>query len=187
MSLRRYLPRLVLAAGAVASIATEAVTQPWALETREGLVPQILDDTTPTNVRALKPVLASNQALSFVEASVTVQLELHARDATGARPAEVVVELASATSLSDLDRQVVSIPPGGTATAELALPALAACGGVASCEDRFELRLRRTPLDGDPSIEVTGSVAVDANSEGRPGGPTDAALSLDVADLGPVP
>jgi len=187
MSPRRYLPRLVLVAGTLASIATQRVydSEPWTLETSEALVPQVLDDATPTNVRVLTTTLDSRGALFLLDGKVTVRLEMRARDVTGVRPAEVDVELVSTPGGASADRKILSIQPGGVATAELVVPALVGCSSL-TCEERYELRLRRTPLQDDPIVDVTGSVAVDVTGEEGPVVPSDTVLLLDALDLGPV-
>lgn len=188
MSLRRYLPHLVLVAGTLASIASEPAydaREPWTLETSEALVPQILDDATPTNVRLLTATLDSRGALFLLDGKVTVQLDLRARDVTGVRPAEVAVELVPMAAGASADRRIYSIPPGVTARVELTVPALVGCSSL-TCEERYELRLQRTPLQDDPIIDVTGSVAVDVTGDEGPVVPSDTVLSLDAADLGPV-
>lgn len=186
MSLRRYLPRLVLVAGALAAIATQGVVEQWTLQAGEALVPQALADTTPLNVRVLTAGVTSRDTLGFLESTLTVQLELRARDVTGTRPAMVEVELISTRPGSvPFERELISIAPGGTATVELFAPVLGSCG--VSCSDQIQLKLRRTVLADDPIIDVTGSVEVEVIGNGGMVAPDGTVLELDVADVGPVP
>src|SRR5512132_3380903 len=110
---RRYLSRLVLVAGTLASIATQSAYdgEPWTLETSEALVPQVLDDATPTNARLLTATLDSRGALFLLDGKVAVHLELRARDVTGVRPAEVDVELVATQGGASADRKIFSIQP----------------------------------------------------------------------------
>ncbi len=185
---RRYFPRLVLVVGALASIATQPAIEPqqWTLEVREPLAPRALDDTTSMNVRVLTAALTNRNNLSIAGGTLTVQLELRARDASGVRAAEVEIDLASTTPGADLERRRVSIDPGGTATVELIVTAFDGCIGTA-CNERFELKLRRTALADDPIIDLTGSATLGLVGDGASVPPSSVAIDLDVADLGPVP
>lgn len=121
MPARSYLPRLVsrlvLAAAALASIATSAPLNEWLLDQRAPLEPMALADPEPTSSFAIQAVLRSAQPLTGLNGDVSVHLELRARDVTGVRAAEVLVTLESPTRPPET--RVVSIPPGGSTIADI--------------------------------------------------------------------
>jgi hypothetical protein len=186
MSLRRHLPRIVLAAAAAATIATSPATNPWFLGAGESLEPFALDDVEPTRVLAIEAVVGTGEQAAFgTDGGVRVTLELSARDVTGVRPAEVEVELRSEDRAAERDRQIVTVVPGGRTSVALELPAWLECE-ARTCTEDFTVTLRRVPAEEDPIVDVTGLVRVDFSAEG-PAEPPDADLLLDVTDLGPVP
>jgi hypothetical protein len=186
MKARKYLARIVFAAGAFASIATTQVLDQWRLDAGEDLVPQVLDDTTSRNVRSLTATLTSSDPLPFVSGNVAVHLQLRARDVTGVNAAQLELELVSMQGAGS-DRRPVLVTPGGVTTVDLSVPALDHCAGTVACTERFELRLRRESVPEDPIIEITGTIELQAFGDDASTPPPGAVLELDVADLGPLP
>ncbi|HWO26907.1 MAG TPA: hypothetical protein VNO30_49595 [Kofleriaceae bacterium] len=186
MIARKHLARIVFAAGVLASIASTPVINRWQLDASEGLVPQVLDDTTPLNVRSLTATLTSTEPLPLVSGNIAVHLQLRARDVTGVNAAQLEVELVSMQGAGS-DRRPVLVMPGNLATVVLSVPALDHCLDTVACTERFELRLRRESLPEDPTIEITGIIELEAFGDDVQTPPPGAVLALDVADLGPLP
>ena len=186
MSAGKYLVRLVLPVAALASIATSQVSNDWFLDENAALDALALDDPGPTRTIAIQGVLTSREPLIAPRGGVLVHLELRARDVTGVRPAEVTAVLASERRPLDAERQVISVVPGGVTVVDLLLPAWMDCGAQPCIED-FTLSLRRTALDEDPIVDVTGTVTFEMSGDGGDIPPSGTQLELDVSDLGPVP
>jgi hypothetical protein len=184
MSVRRHVPRLVLVTAALASIATQPVIPEWVLDQQAPFEAQILDDPEPTRTIALQGVLSSSQALSSINGSVSVHLELRARDVSGVHGAEVTVTLNSAGRVPE--SRILRIPPGGTAIVDLFQPAFERCA-TEMCVEDYTLSIRRTALADDPIVDVTGQIAIEAHGIDGDVPPPGTLLDLDVTDLGPQP
>jgi hypothetical protein len=186
MSAGTYLPRLVLAAAAVASVATSRVAPTWSVDQRGPFDPITIDDQSPERTFLIRAALRSDLPLRSVFGLTRVHLELRARDVTGVRPAGVTVELKHREPFSFGDRQEVIIAPGGTVAVELTMGAWSECAADLCVED-YLLTFKRTDLLDDPIIDITGEIVIDAESEDGDSPPPGTRIDLDVDDLGPVP
>lgn len=184
MSAGKHLPRLVLAAAAVASVATSTIAPTWSVDRRGSFEPFAIDDQTPERGFLIRATLQSDQALQSVFGLARVHLELRARDVTGVRPAGITVEL-SHGELSFPDRQEVIIAPGGTVAVDLSTGAWSSCA-AARCAESFTLTLKRMDLADDPIVDVTGEIVIDVEGEAADT-PPGTRIDFDVEDLGPVP
>jgi hypothetical protein len=115
-----------------------------------------------------------------------VRLELSARDATGVQPAKVEVELRSVTREGVGESQLVTVGSGAPSSLYLRLEPWADCMSR-SCTEDFTLTLRRQPVEGDPVVDVTGSVQVSFSGPGASDPPRGAGVVVDVTSLGPTP
>jgi hypothetical protein len=185
MSFRRHLPRIVLAAAAVASIATSSIQ--WFIDRSEPLPQLDLDDREPTTMYAIQGILDTGEDEPRSRGGeVQVSIDLSARDATGAQPATVEVDLRSVARDSEIDHQVFTVAPGGRVSGRLTLLAWPECM-ARSCTEDFTLTVRRQPAQGGPTTEVSGTVYIDFSADGASEPPPGAGLILGVTSLGPVP
>jgi hypothetical protein len=176
-----------MAVAAAASIATTELW--WLVEQTADLEPIALDDGNPSTMYAIRATVdtgADNQSPSSGGGEVQVTLDLAPRDGTGVKPAQVEVELRSATREGVADSQIITVAPGGPITGYLRLDPWTDCMSR-SCTEDFTLTLRRLPAEGDPIVDVTGSIQLSFSAPGASDPPRGAGVVVDVTNLGPVP
>jgi hypothetical protein len=193
MSFPTHLPLLVVA-GAVATSTACVDTSLWFLDASEPLGSTVIDDSKPTNVRAIQAVVNSGDDPPDAPAgSMIVNVTLSAPIVTGAPLAVIDIDLRSNARLHESDRRIVTIPPTGMKGIQLELPAWTECASR-TCTEDYTLTLRRVPADGDPLINLSGNILARFRAEGpdyegddtiEP--PSGASLEVDVMDLGSAP
>lgn len=190
MSHRKHLARLVLAGGALASIATSRIEPTWTLieEQPLGLLGVVLDDEVPSQRLALAGTLhtRSEDDRFAIGGSVQVTIELRAIAVSGVRAAEVEVVFASELDPGKSVRLTERVDPGRTVTRTLSFDAWNGCDRNQCLED-YLLTLRRLNDSDDVAVELAGVATITAIGTNDDVPPDGAALELEVTDLGPLP
>lgn len=173
----RILATLVLAAGAVASIATSQVDD--SLQESQDLPPQTLDEARPLIGFQIFTVVRGSfdQPTGFVTANLTFEMPGFALE-----PAEIQVQLLDGATSVILDEATGTIPAGERVTLGVSTEPFGDCDGL--CERDFILWIERGALTDTnyPSMVAESTVMVELD-EGDGETPSDATLSLDVTPL----
>ena len=184
MSLRSHLPRIVIAAGAAASIATTQLW--WTVEQTASLDPSVLDEQNPTRLYAIQATAETGKRTpASPDGEVDISIDLSAREGTGVQSINVEVELSSPTD-GGIQTLSLTVPPGGHATGTVSVNVWEGCMPP-SCTENLTLTLRRQQAVGSPTIDVTGSVYAQFRGAESRDPPPGAGIVLDITNVGPVP
>jgi hypothetical protein len=185
MSLRRYLPRIVIAAAAAASIATSAIT--YSLEETVALEPVVLDAQAPTSTYAIQATVETGEDSPEPRSGeVMVSFDLSGRVVPDVMSSQVEVELRSAAREDEVARELFTVPSGGRVSGHLTLEAWAGCASR-SCIEDFTLTVRLLPAADRLPVDVTGSVHAQFSAFDSREPPPGSDIVIDVTPLGPVP
>jgi hypothetical protein len=178
---------LVLAAGALASVATSVAIAEWTLS-REVPLEITLGNTRPTRMYAIAAELNGPFQLDGLFGSTEIQVDVSTAP-TGTATAAVVLVLRAGGV--ELDRETVGLAANSRTTVFLVAGAFAACRDgdrvVPPCVDAWELDLEWLPVIDAPDVTLTGTVTVRANGRDEDEDmlpPPGTTMAVTVTDLG---
>ena len=179
---------LVLAAGAIASVATSRILPEWTLS-REVPIAIALDSTTPTSLHAISAELNGPVPLDGLFGSVDLELDVSTAP-TGTATAAVVLILRAGEV--ELDRETVGLAANSRTTVTLGGSAFFACRDVGTlpCVDDWELDVEWLPVVDAPGVTVDGAVTVSAHGRDPDEDmlpPQGTTMAVTVTDLGSPP
>lgn len=167
----RFVPCLLIAAGAFASIATSKAPPAWTLSQEQDLTAAVIDTTTPAARYHVHVELHGPEPFVGLEGTLEAEIAVTARTTSSAT---ATIEIDSLTH-PDVMPAKTSAGLNSTMTNYLATDILLACESDPCVED-YELVVEPETTDV-PTIDVTGNVVVLASGEQ---GPMPAGTALDI-------
>jgi hypothetical protein len=157
----RLIPCILLAGGAIASIATSQVPPGWGIGTNQALDPAVIDDTTPTVRYQVHVELHGAEPITGLDGMVETDVSFAARD--GSTPSGSI-ELSSLTN--DVPPATINYGDVDPTTARergisASLDAWLACTSD-PCSEDFELVVHRDPGANLPALDIGGTVYASA-------------------------
>ncbi len=155
----RWLARAVLAAGALASIATSAPAPQWTLSTQATLPPSVLDQATVTY--PLQIELGGHESFVGLEGWMTATVRVAPRGLPDV-PTEVTIRLRSLSDGPDSSyEESVSIESDAIRDVVLVARAWSQCQ-ERSCIEDFQLEI--VPGEGSTmTYDIGGTIEIDAS------------------------
>jgi hypothetical protein len=177
---------LVLAAGALASVATSYVIEEWNFA-RSVPVETALDATRPLSQHAISAELTGAFPIRGLYGYLEVEVEVTAA-LTGTATSATTLILRQGEV--ELDRETVGLAPAARTTVTLSANAFTAGCEVAPCVDGWELDIERLPVVDSPGVTISGDATLtingtDDDEDMLP--PPGTELFVTITELGPPP